>query len=355
MLTYEPRHIINSSFQNTLFKPFTPNTLRSAYNFPSWATGEGQTIAIITAYGNPNLLANVKVYNQRFNLPDLDIEIVFPQGTPPYTSNIWALETTLDVELVHALAPKARILLVIAKTSDPKDLHNAISFAIDKKCTIISMGWGSAESEEQLEVDDLFNVPGVAFIASAGDFITMSYHGAMYPSSSPYVLAVGGTSLILNNRGYRFQEEMCWTNSNGGISKYEPRPYWQSMRSYGVPYTDNRTVPDVAFLGDTFPGVSVYADIPNSPSSGWVNVGGTSVGASCWAAIFASLPSSNNKFYDYHSKLYSLAGGDCYTNPYHAFNDIIKGNNGFFPATKGYDCITGLGSPNVKNILENYL
>lgn len=349
MLKYEPRHVINSSIENNLFQPFSPNDLRRNYNFPTWAVGEGQTIAIICSYGNPYLLKSVEIYNKRFNLPPLDIEISYPQGEPTESNISWALETTLDVEMAHALAPKAHILLVVAKEDSLENLHQCVTYAVNRGCTIVSMSWGTVEYEKQLEVDKIFNVPGVAFLAASGD-----YGLPIYPAASQYVLAVGGTSLVLNNCGIRTEEELPWGNGGGGISKYEPRPYWQKMNPYGIPYTNKRMIPDVSFIADIFPGVIIYVEAPKLSDSGWMSVGGTSVSAPCFAAILASIKTYNNKLFNYQSKLYKLAGENYYTNPYGVYNDIFKGTNSFFPATLGYDCVTGLGSPNVAKLLEHY-
>lgn len=317
------------------YSPYTPCQIKNAYCFNELYKGNGQTIAIIDAYGNPNIEADLAVFNETYNLPPANLTIAYPQGVPENISPSWALETSLDVEWTHALAPEANILLVISNG----DLLGAVDYAVSKGCKIVSMSFGSLEYPFELDYNYHFNVPGVIFIASSGDKFV-----PLYPATSPYVIAAGGTSLQLDKCGNRITPEIAWTFGGGGVSLYQPKPSWQNIYT-NMPPTNNKTVPDISFFADAFPGVSVYSSIEYNGKVGFFAVGGTSVSAPCLAAIIANANLSYEKFYNFGDLLYSLAGNYTYTNPYNAYTDTKNGNNTKFACTEGYDYVTGLGSP----------
>ena len=220
------------------------------------------------------------------------------------------------------------------------------------------MSWGFGEGQTVLQSDEAaydnyFNVPGVTFVASTGD------EGAaapLYPAFSPDVLAVGGTSLSLNQDG-SYNSETGWGNlsnasgpyfaSGGGLSQYEAEPAYQQ----GVQNTGSRTIPDVAFVAD--PGTGVWIADPYNLGAGnpWEVAGGTSLAAPCWAGLIALanqgraaarqpvLDSSNPT--ETLQDLYNLSQSD-----YHV---IASGFNGY-NAEPGYNLVTGLGTP-VANLL----
>ena len=155
---------------------------------------------------------------------------------------------------------------------------------------------------------------------------------------------MGGTSLFVNSDG-SYQSESGWSGSGGGISKYEPKPTYQSA----LPYT-NRSAPDVAWLADPDPGVSVYDQYD---AGGWFAVGGTSLATPMWAGLISIVNQER------------VANGDplldgptqtipmLYGLPSSAFNDITTGSNGAYNAGPGYDLVTGNGSPNVQNLVSD--
>ena len=192
----------------------------------------------------------------------------------------------------------------------------------------MSMSWGGPEwTTETTDCDSYFNHLGVTYVASTGD----SGKGVQYPSASPYVVAVGGTTLTLNGDG-SYGSESAWSGSGGGTSQYEAKPGYQT----GFQSSNYRDVPDVAFDADPNSGVAVCCN------GSWRVVGGTSVSAPCWAGLFtlgglSGVPS-----------VYSQAStSGLYSNNYH---DITTGSNGFSAGT-GYDVVTGLGSPKANNIV----
>jgi Subtilase family len=146
------------------------------------------------------------------------------------------------------------------------------------------MSWGFNESSGETAFDPTFRTPaghqGITFVASSGDDGTAA--GPEYPSSSPNVLAVGGTTLLVNEVGDYFGE-MAWSGSGGGYSPVEPEPSYQRS----VQKTGHRSTPDVAFDADPNTGVEVYQTPLGSSTGTWLTVGGTSLGSPSWAAIIA--------------------------------------------------------------------
>jgi subtilase family serine protease len=312
---------------------YTPAQIRHAYGFDQLtATGSGQTIAIVDAYGSSSIQSDLNTFCSDFSIASTTVVIDYPQGLP--TSNAgWAEETSLDVEWAHAIAPGAKIVLVVAKSSSYSDLLGAVDYAVTTAhATVVSMSWGGSESSAETGngYDSHFNVPGVTFVASAGD----SGEGVEWPAASPYVVGVGGTSLTLDSNNNR-SSESAWSGSGGGISQYELTPSWQSAWS-GLA---NRGVPDVSYLADPNTGVLVVYN------GGLYVFGGTSVGAPQWAALVALSQVSLNNSAGF--TLYSAAGTANTINP-NNFYDIKSGTNGPDPddyAIGGYDLVTGLGSP----------
>jgi subtilase family serine protease len=318
---------------------YTPDQIRKAYNVNlSKYDGAGQTIAVIEAIGNPNIQNDLNKFNSQFGLPPLTLEIIYPQGKPTFVDETWALETSLDVEWAHAVAPGAKILIVVAKDSSYSDLLPAIDRAVSMKAQQISMSWGSVEWPGELHADSYFDVPFVSFFASSGD----GGFGVQYPAASPHVAGVGGTTLKLTSTGGLISE-VAWTGSGGGVSAYEPVPSYQSP----FQSTSQRTVPDVSYDGDPSTGFPVYDSTPFNGTKGWQQIGGTSAGSPQWAAIGAlansARPASDSNISMLNASLYSIVSS---SSELHAIRDITRGCDAADKcAHKGYDLLTGLGSP----------
>ena len=327
---------------NVAIPAYTPMQIRRGYNVPCKYQGYGNTIAIVVAYGNPNMVNDLAIFNRRFSLPDADIELVYPQGEPTFVDPDWQIETSLDVEWSHVLAPKARILVVASLDNSFDSLNTALKYAIQSGANIISMSWGSEEMIEQLEFDKIFKDQDIVFLAASGDSESVSY-----PAISPYVIGVGGTSLQLSTCGKRRVPETAWPDSGGGISAYEQKPAYQYIRNNAQPRTDMRTSPDISFFADPFPGVPVYTTLVGSMDGLWITVGGTSLSSPCQAGIFASALPPGTRVKNAPKMVYQIGGGCYYTNKNDAYIDIKNGNTMTYPALKGYDYVTGLGSPNV--------
>lgn len=328
---------------------YSVSQIKDAYGFSSLsADGTGQTVGIVVACGSPTLNSDLSAFNTEFGLPSANL--VYPNGQTSCSDTDWAFETSLDVEWVHALAPAAKIVLVVTSSDNMTDLLNGVSTAVSNGATVVAMSWGASEKSYEKQYDTVFQNSGVVYLAASGD----SGSGTIYPSASKRVVSVGGTALYLNaGTGTLKWPEIGWQDSGGGPSKYIATPPYQ--KSYGVPNLSQRCTPDVAFDGDSYSGVMVY-DSNYDPSTGnWWVAGGTSVSVQCWGAIFAlanQIRANNNlgTLTDGHNALYALAGKKKTYNPNGYYRDITWGYNGNYASKNGYDFVTGLGSP-VVNLL----
>ncbi len=335
---------------------YEPAQILAAYGISG--TGAGQTVAIVDACGSPGIAADLAAFNSAYGLPAATLNIIPVSGTYNDCSGgnatSWAFETSLDVEWVHALAPEATIDLVVASSDYFSDLFTAVQYAGQSlHAQVVSMSWGGTEFSYERYFGYIFENPGTVFVASGGD----AGSGTEYPATSPDVVAVGGTSLYLQpGTGTLKWPEVAWEDSGGGPSQFEAKPRYQT--AFGIPGTAKRCIPDVAFAGDPYTGVLVY-DSNYDPSSGnvWI-VGGTSLSAQCWAAIIALADQGRAAaklapLTDGHNALYQLAGTRKRYNRHGFYRDITWGYNGNYAATRGYDFVTGLGSPLAGALIPN--
>jgi len=426
-----------------------PTDLRAAYfsrEQPEAPPSEPQTIALVDAYNDPNAEADLNTYAHEFGLAELAQCAIGEKGTcfekvnqegettnPPFPTSEaarqaelavcekgaseeereaackqvveaegWALETSTDIEMARAVCQNnCKILLVEADSSSDADLEEAERTAVALGATEISNSWGGGEP---LSDSAAFNHPGLVITASGGDdgYLNWTsaeeaeankeeYHaGADYPASSPHVVAVGGTKLILSG-GVR-QSETVWNedpNPEGenygaggsGCSTHFAAPEWQSKVSdwtsvgCGAGGESKRAVADVSADADPYTGVAVYDSVPyfheeagkvvNTPF-GWVPIGGTSVASPIIASMFALAGGAHSVEYPAKT-LYSHLGSA-------SLHDITAGGNGkcddnyascsgsmnplspLFPfdcgqgvlicnSAPGYDGPTGVGTP----------
>lgn len=344
----------------------TPAQVRHFYGFDLIANqGSGQTIGIVVAYDDANIAADLATFNTKFALPACTVangcfKQIYATGTKPNANSTWSLETALDVEWAHAIAPAAKIILVEAASNAIADLLTAVNVAVKNGATVVSMSFGSPETATETNSDFHFNVAKVTFVAASGDSGT----GAQYPATSPYVLSVGGTTITTADTTGTYKSEVAWSGSGGGRSIAEMMPSYQS----GLPIpkaTTFRGQPDVAYSGDPNAGFSVYNSISYSGVTGWFKVAGTSGGTPQWAALAAIVnslraaaakqPLNATAASSINSLLYKLGVSSTYATNYH---DIVTGTDGTCGATctaaAGFDYVTGLGSPKA-NIVINSL
>lgn len=344
----------------TTSPPYSPSQIRSAYNYNSQYSGSGETIAIIDAYGSPSIQSDLNAFDSAYNLPSITIHIV-QLGSKHISKNAgWALETSLDVEYAHAMAPSAQIVLIeTSSASSSMLITSAVNYAVNTThANVISMSWGLAESQmtaSQINsYDSTFQYAaqhGVIMVAASGDNGANDGTSAPtvnFPASSPYVVGVGGTTLTSSTTGsVTTYQRTAWNSSGGGISQHFSEPTYQSSNRINL---SGRGVPDVSYDANPNTGVWIYDTTTYEGLSGWIGVGGTSAGAPQWAAIFAEAqqkdPSLNGN--NVLSTLYSVYSSSSYSS---AFYDISSGYNGAYNATSGYDEVTGLGSPDVTALL----
>jgi N-acetylneuraminic acid mutarotase len=319
---------------------FGPSDLASAYNLPSNG-GAGQTVAIVDAFDDPNVEADLAVYRAQYGLPACTtangcFSKVDQRGGTDYPTPDanWAGEISLDVDMVSAIAPQAHIILVEADTNDPTNLGASVDEAVALGAKFVSNSYaGPEDPSETTALDAYFDHPGVAVVASSDD----DGYGAAYPASSPYVTAVGGTSLVRDSSA-RGWSESVWNNSFGatgsGCSAYEPKPSFQTDSGCA-----NRAEADVSADADPATGVATY---DTYQYSGWGVSGGTSASSPMIASMYADAGTP-------------AAGSNPVSYPYadqSAFNDVTSGSNGtctpayLCTAGPGYDGPTGIGTPN---------
>lgn len=324
--------------------------------------GGKKAIAIVDAYDDPNAAADLEAFSRQFGVPGItstSFKIVYApvglkapgscaKGTaprPPFDpTGGWELEESLDIEWAHAMAPEATLYLVEAQSNSFPDLFCAVSVASKLVASAgggeVSMSWGGSEYKKETDADVVFSTNKVVYLAAAGDT-----PGAEYPSASPNVVSVGGTTISRNPFGGSFEGyfniENGWQDGGGGPSAYEPRPNYQNAIANMV--GNSRGTPDVAL--DANPNTGVWVLNNFNPSSAcapgcWYIVGGTSVAVQVFTGIVNAASTFAASSYAELTKLYGDSLSD--------FNDITMGNcgpyAGFF-ATGGWDFCTGLGSP----------
>ncbi|HWE02285.1 MAG TPA: S53 family peptidase [Tepidisphaeraceae bacterium] len=273
---------------------YTPSQVLHAYGFDTAAQtigavggdGTGQTIAIVEAYRSPTLAADVHQFDVEFGIPDApSLKEVDENGGPsaPAANASWGLETDLDVEWAHAVAPGANIIVVEAKSAQLSDLLTAVDTARHfSDVSVVSMSWGVDEFSGETALDNFLTTPAghqsVTFVAASGD--TGTSPDVQWPAASPNVVSVGGSTLTLNTvTTASGAVETTYTGATAGISQYESPPSYQNPN----PTSDGRNIPDVLYNANPVPGFSVY----DSADGGWLTLGGTSAGAPQWAALVA--------------------------------------------------------------------
>jgi hypothetical protein len=316
---------------------YGPAQFRGAYNLPSAATSS-QTIAIVTAYDNPNIEKDLTVYSKTFSLPICTtsngcfrkVNGAGKKAPLPARNALWALETALDVQVSHAVCPNCKILLVEAASSSVNSLVAAVDSAAKLGADVISNSWVVKEFRGQTALDRHFNRKGIAITAASGD----TGYGVSWPAASRYVTAVGGTTLDLDNTNARVRES-AWELGGSGCSAYESKPSWQADSGCG-----HRTVPDVSAVANPDTGAAVYDSYGYSGRRGWYKIGGTSLAAPLVAGIYALAGNAGDV----------VAGSYPYAHGSSLF-DVQEGTNGkcasayLCTARAGYDGPTGLGTP----------
>jgi subtilase family serine protease len=316
---------------------YRPVQFRTAYGLT--ATGSSSTtIAIVDAYDDPNIEADLAVYSSQFGLPACTrangcFRKVNQNGgtTYPRKDAGWALEIALDVEIAHAICPNCKILLVEASSNSFLNLLKAEDYAI-AHASVVSNSWGGSEfsSETSSTYDNHFNHIGRPITFSSGD----AGYGVEYPAASQYVTAVGGTTLNLNSNN-TYKSETVWAGAGSGCSAYEPKPTWQKDTG-----CLRRTVADVAADANPNTGAAIYDSVTYQGRVGWFQVGGTSLSSPIIAGVYALAGNATS----------TVDGSFPYAHTT-ALHDVTSGSNGscggsyLCTGKVGYDGPTGDGTP----------
>ncbi len=357
---------------------YTPPQLRGAYNLPGTATGAGVTVAIVDAYASPTLFADAHEYaalNDPSNpLPKSQfselLSPTFNDGPACQTQSGWYPEQHLDVEAVHAAAPRANILYAGAQNCE-NGLNDMIQKIVDKHlANVITNSYGDPSgdlldsSADRAATDNLLQMAagtGVSVLFSSGDngdgYSATGTTAPGYPASSPWATAVGGTSLEVGQTNNRLAEygwstaSSLYCNADAVSNGYCPKSQlgtWAPLRyqygsgggtsySYIQPYyqanvvptslselrskTAMRVVPDVSMDGDPFTGmlIGLTQTYPNGTYYGQYTIGGTSLASPLMAGVIARADQTAGKSLGFvNPKLYSLYGNA------NALNDIVS-------------------------------
>jgi subtilase family serine protease len=335
-------------FNNGSQVALCPLGLQTAYSVKQIVGGNGGAgivIAIVDAYAYSSAEANLAQFNSDMGLPACTtangcFTSVVMTGASDGTGSGWDLESMLDLEYAHAMAPNAKLIYVQAKDSSYEGLGAAVAVAA-ASADIVSNSW---IGEEITAYDSYWNV-GKVLLFSSGDDASWptKYYNVGYPCSALTVTCVGGTALHVNAKLQR-TSETGWSGAGGGCSLAETTPAWQGRNGSGVcsPY---RAAPDIAAIADPNTPVAVYINNPEW-SPGYYGVGGTSVATPVSAGLVANIDTARvsfgkAKFTFLNQSLYNAAA----SNYNYFFYDVTSGNNGF-AAGYQFDLVTGLGVSN---------
>jgi subtilase family serine protease len=323
---------------------YSPSQLRSAYDIPAKDDGAGETIAIVDAYDSPTLLADAQKYYS-LNDPSLPLKTSQFINVEPATVDDqaecggggWYDEQSLDVESSHAMAPAANIEFVGAQDCLDSSLLAAVNTAVTSGASVVSDSWGDDvgdifdDAATKTAFDDTFMLAdstGVSVLFSSGDegdnFADFGLTAPDYPPSSPYVTAVGGTTLEINKAGARSEEygwstakqELCapktttcgtattpagalaWqAGGGGGTSYYYSEPWYQDSvvpsalanRNDAFTGEATRVVPDISMDADAQSGflIGLTQVFPNGTYYAQFKEGGTSLASPLLAGVVA--------------------------------------------------------------------
>ncbi len=306
---------------------YAPSDLQTAYGLTSVskAAGGGQQVAIVDAYDDPNVASDLNAYRSRFGLPACTVSngCLREQKYAAQTNIGWAGEESVDVDMVSAICPNCKILLVEAASASMGDLSAAERYAT-AHADYVSDSWSGNEGTKTYDGD--YNVVCGAVVAATGD----AGHNAtaQWPAILPNVVGVGGTALTSISP----RAETAWLRAGSGCSKVYGKPTFQASLNTGC---SMRAESDISADAEPRTGVAVYDTFHQS---GWLVFGGTSVATPIVASVFAL---AGNGGSDAVANLYSHTS---------SINDVTSGSDGacgapLCVAGPGWDGPTGLGSP----------
>ncbi|WP_406438554.1 S53 family peptidase [Streptomyces sp. NBC_00631] len=366
---------------------YTPLQYRTAYDlnalYRKGVTGKGRTIVIVDSYGSPTVQHDLDVYSKQFGLPSTKVKVVKWGHVPafdPKNSDMtgWAGETTLDVEMAHAVAPAAKIVVVETAVSETEgttglpEMMDAEKYLIDHNVgDVISQSFGATENtfpgfakgdfssirKLRYAFQDA-NRKHVTVLAASGDGGATdlqadgkTYYGKRvnsWPSSDPLVTSIGGTQLHLNTKGDRVKPDSVYNDygsGGGGQSHVFTRPSFQNGVKSKV--GTRRGTPDISMSAAVDGGAWIYSSF-DPTATGWDVSGGTSEATPLFAGIVAladqaaghRLGNIQQRLYGLY-RLHSKSTGIVDVND--GTNNSYEGVTGY-KAVNGYDLATGVGT-----------
>jgi hypothetical protein len=303
----------------------TPEDLASAYGFAPSSGGAGETVAIVDAFDDPNIEADLAEFDAHYaQLPSCTkangcFKKVGQTGStielPPADTSGWSVEITLDVDAVHSACPNCKILLIEANSNSNSDLAAATNTAVALGASVVSNSYGGPEEFSGSSEVAAYNHPGVPIVASTGDDGFYNWNtfepedeAANLPAASPDVIAVGGTTLELNGDGTRANERVWnWNEplepdepfftagaTGGGCSRlFEAKTWQRDVTGFAATGCGGKRLDaDVSMVGDPDTGLDIYDDYNcgskcAGADEGWVTIGGTSLSAPLVSGLYA--------------------------------------------------------------------
>lgn len=363
---------------------YGPTQIRAAYGVDklgnAGVNGAGRTIVIIDAFQSPTITSDLALFDKVFGVSAPKLNIIAPDGLTPFNQGDavqvgWAGEITLDVEWAHSIAPAATIDLVLAKSSSDADIFSAQKFVVDHNLgDTLTQSFGEAEQCQNPTINaathQLYKKAaeeGMTVFASSADQGaalptcdgTSFFKAVSTPASDPFVTGVGGTILDANGLTGAYNSEVVWNEptfqaaGGGGFSTLFKKPEFQR----GAVHSAMRGVPDISYNAAIVGGVLAVWSTSGLGANLVFQFGGTSAGSPQWAGLAALADQvGHHRVGDINPALYELA-----RTPFSGslFHDITVGDNTFhgpvtiqgFPATKGWDAASGLGTPKADKLV----
>ena len=334
---------------------YSPQQIATAYDWPSITStqnGSGVIIANATAESSNLSTSDLDTFWNTYGLPTHTVNVINVGGSGGSTGG--TIETTIDEERSGAMAPGATLDVYDAASATDSDFTSTYNTIVnDNTAQVMTTSWGEPESDASSSTltsdDNIFKqaaAQGISVFAAAGDNGssdgTSNSDTADYPSSDPYVVACGGTTLTLNSNN-TIASETAWSDTGGAVSAVFSEPSWQVGN--GVPQNGYRNTSDIAMDADPNTGYSVYE------GGSWSVYGGTSFVAPQMAGLIAVKDSeTGTRLGQTNSLIYNDANTSNYATD---FNDITSGSNGAFSAGPGWDHPTGWGSPQATNLIAH--
>jgi subtilase family serine protease len=369
----------------------TPHALRVGYGIEPLIekgfTGKGQTIIELASFDSPTLQQDMQVFDQTFHLPPIDLQVIspltVPEADPEQSKDHWAQTTVSHVQILHAIAPAAKIIVLESPVGETKgtfglpEFRQLLQYAIDKQLgNIVSLRWNVSEAtlqdtQGQQEIhnwDELLNNSTInhhiTYFATSGatgattDAVAnqqlASVPTVCFPADSPWVTSVGGTNLFLSSAS-SILSETGWSGSGGGFSHFSQMPSYQKRLPARVQqqFNNQRGIPDVSADNNPMTGLAVYR------KGQWAITGGNSS-----LLVWAGLQAIANQMAGHplgfiNPGLYKLATSANYQQDFH---DITQGDNTNaqagvkgYSAAAGWDPVTGLGTPNAEKLIPDLI